>query len=168
MLKSLQGRSDGLARALAKSPGGEAGPRACYARLSRRAGRAPGESYTTNADTGSIGRPQRSWSEASRRRTARPTKNIMTPRVTADWENSYPRSYPHLVILRLNFSAKPERSPSAGLFTPLTLRHPSFAAVRPIHPCIGVRRHAAHPALARHGEADSRSRRAGPPHLPDS
>jgi hypothetical protein len=36
-------------------------------------------------------------------------------------------------------------SSSAGVVVPLTLRYPCFAAVRPVHPCTGVRRHAAHP-----------------------
>jgi hypothetical protein len=38
-----------------------------------------------------------------------------------------------------------EGSSSVEPFGPLTLRCPCFAAVQPSHPCLGVRRHAAHP-----------------------
>jgi hypothetical protein len=41
-----------------------------------------------------------------------------------------------------------------------SLRIPASLAVRPLHPCSGVRRHAAHPALARHGESEARLRLA--------
>jgi hypothetical protein len=58
--KLLQGCSNGSKRVFARDPKGESDPRVCYARLPRRARRGQGESYTTNADTGTIGRPQRS------------------------------------------------------------------------------------------------------------
>jgi hypothetical protein len=35
----------------------------------------------------------------------------------------------------------------AGPFAPLTLRCPCSTAVQPVHPCTGVRRHAAHPCV---------------------
>src|SRR5580698_7098065 len=54
-------------------------------------------------------------------------------------------------------------SPSAGPFVPLTLRYPCFAAVRPSRPCLGVRRHAAHPCT----RPARRVRGATPTRLPD-
>ena len=45
---------------------------ACYARFDSPCRAGQGESHATNADIGGIGRPQRSRSEASRNRTARP------------------------------------------------------------------------------------------------
>jgi len=41
-------------------------------------------------------------------------------------------------------------SPSGRGRSSASLRNPAPLAVRPLHPCSGVRRHAAHPALARH------------------
>jgi hypothetical protein len=50
----------------------------------------------------------------------------------------------------------------AGLFVPLALRYPCFAAVQPSGPCLGVRRHAAHPCTRPAPGAQRRD--SGPPH----
>lgn len=45
--------------------------------------------------------------------------------------------------------AKSDTSSLAGLFVPLTLLCPCLPTVQPVHPCAGVRRHAAHPCATR-------------------